>query len=131
MRVHEEARRKVEWTALHGCIAKALNRFGQEYAAGKGDYLLVEDDWGDYRLRIEVQNLNFLHPDIVRLLRSLLAGYPDWEIMYRVDVIGKEKEWPAMGLIIHDDGIIDDLKREFLPSEFRNVAYEGTKLPKS
>ena len=45
--------------------------------------------------------------------------------MFRVDVVGKEKEWPAMGLIIHDDEIIDDLKRDFLPEEFRSIIYEG------
>jgi predicted phage gp36 major capsid-like protein len=55
------------------------------------------------------------------------GGYPDWEIMMRVDVIGKENEWPAMGVIIHDDEIIDDLKREFLPEEFRSLRYEGSK----
>jgi hypothetical protein len=32
-----------------------------------------------------------------------------------------------MGLIIHDDEIIDDLQREFLPPEFRNVSYEGSR----
>jgi hypothetical protein len=36
--------------------------------------------------------------------------------------------WPAMGLVIHDDGIIDDLQREYLPKAFRNIVYEGSKL---
>jgi hypothetical protein len=47
--------------------------------------------------------------------------------MFRVDVIDKENEWPAMGLIIHEDEIIDDLHREYLPEEFRNVVYEGSR----
>ena len=57
----------------------------------------------------------------------MLIAYPDWEIMFRVDVPGKENDWPAMGVIIHDDEIIDDLRREFLPEEFRNIVYQGSK----
>ena len=41
----------------------------------------------------------------------------------RVDVRGKESIWPAMGLIIQDDRIIDDLRRDYLPAEFRDIAY--------
>ena len=80
-----------------------------------------------YRQKLEVQNLSLLQPHIIKSLQVLLVGYPDWEIMFRVDVIGKENEWPAMGLIIHEDEIIDDLHREYLPEEFRNFVYEGSR----
>jgi hypothetical protein len=66
----------------------------------------------------------------VKLLQALAVSFPDWEITMRVDVRGKESVRPPMGLIIHDDGIIDDLKREYLPDEFSNIVYEGTKRPK-
>ena len=71
--------------------------------------------------------MNLLQPHIVKSLQALLAGYPDWEIMFRVDVVGKENKWPAMGLIIPDQEIIDDLHREYLPDEFRNFSHEGSK----
>lgn len=129
MREHDEARREAEWRILHDRITETLDQFGRKDAFGRGDYWLVDEDWGQYLQRLEIQNLSFLQPHIIQSLRALLIGYPDWEIMFRVDVIGKEKEWPAMGLIIHDDGIIDDLKREYLPPEFRNFSYEGTKRP--
>jgi hypothetical protein len=82
----------------------------QKNAFGNGDYWLVDEDLGSYRQKLEVQNLNLLHPRIIKSLQSLLDGYPDWEIMFRVDVRGKENVWPAMGLIIHDHEIIDDLR---------------------
>ena len=47
--------------------------------------------------------------------------------MFRVDVIAKEDEWPPMGLIIHDDEIIDDLRRDLLPEPYRDFIYEGSK----
>jgi hypothetical protein len=121
MREHNEARRASEWQILHDRIAEVLDRFGKQDPFGRGDYLLVDDDWGDYRQKLEVQNLSLLQPHIIKSLQALLVGYPDWEIMFRVDIIDKENEWPAMGLIIHEDEIIDDLHREYLPEEFRNV----------
>ena len=57
----------------------------------------------------------------------MLNGYPDWEIMFPADVPGEKEAWPATGLIIHDDEIIDDLQREILPEEFRNLVYGGSK----
>jgi hypothetical protein len=125
MRVHDEARQKTEWRILHDKITEALDRFGKKDACGRGDYWLVDEDWGDYRHKLEVQNLDFLQPHIVMSLQSVLVGYPDWEIMFRVDAIGQENEWPAMGLIIQDDQIIDDLRREFLPRKFQDVKYGG------
>ena len=129
MRVHDRERQAKEWQILHDRITEVLGKFGTKDAFGKGDYWLIDEDWGDYRQKLEVQNLNFLQPQIIKSLQALLAGYPDWEIMFRVDVIGKEKEWPPMGLIIHDDEVIDDLHREYLPAEFRDFVYEGSKLP--
>jgi hypothetical protein len=127
MREHNEARREAEWRSLHDRITEVLDRFGKKDPFGRGDYWLVDDDLGLYRHKLEVQNLNFLQPHVIKSLQSLLAGYPDWEIMFRIDVVGKEIEWPPMGLIIHDDEILDDLRREFLPEEFRQFAYDGSK----
>lgn len=127
MREHSKSRQEAEWRLLHDRITETLDRFGKKDAFGRGDYWLVDENLGAYRQKLEVQNLDFLQPHIIKSLQALLHGYPDWEIMLRVDVVEKENDWPAMGLIIHDDGIIDDLRREYLPEEFRNIAYEGTK----
>src|SRR5437879_6094530 len=124
-----DARQEAEWRVLHDRITETLGRFGKKDAFGKGDYWLLDDNWGTWRQEIEAQNLNLLQPHIVKLLQALLADYPDWEITVRVDVLGKENVWPGMGLVIHDDGIIDDLRREFLPEEFHNIVYESTKRP--
>ena len=127
MPIHDEAQRKRVWKILHDRITEVLDRFGQKDAFGRGDYWLVDEDLGTYRQKLEVQNLNLLKPHIIKSLQALLDGYPDWEIMFRVDVVGKESAWPPMGLIIHDDEIIDDLKRELLPPELRHVVYEGAR----
>lgn len=116
-----------EWQALHDKITETLNRFGTKDAFGKGDYWLVDDNWGWYRHQLEFQNLNLFHPDIIRALQALLIDFPDWEITARVDAIGKEESWPGMGLIVARDKIVDELRREFLPPEFQSFHYQGSR----
>lgn len=128
MRLHDETRRASDWQILYDGIIRTFQVLGaRKDGFGKGDYLLVDDDYGHYRHILEVQNLNLLRPEAIAALQGLLKGYPDWEIAFRVAVVGKENDWPAMGLLIHDDEIIDDLHREFLPEELRNVTYPGSK----
>jgi hypothetical protein len=122
-----ETRQEREWDALHGLIGELLRPLGIENAFRKGDYWLLDENWGGHRHEIEIQNLNFLRPHVVQALRSLLQSYPDWEIWMRVDVPGKEREWPGMGLIVHKDGILDELQREHLPEEFRNLRYDDSR----
>lgn len=116
-----------EWRALHDRITDLLDRFGRKNAFRRGDYWLLDEDWGHRRQEVEIQNLNFLKPDIIHALRDLLSDYPRWEIWVQVDVRGKEDEWPGMGLIIHKDGILDELQRRYLPEEFQGLRYEDSR----
>lgn len=112
-----------QWLVLHDRITEVLDRFGRKDAFGKGDYWLVDDNWGWYRQQVEIQNLDLLKPHIIRRLRALLADFPDWDITVRVDVPGTEERWPGMGLVIYHDEIVDELRREFLPAEFGEIRY--------
>jgi hypothetical protein len=115
------------WQILHDKITEVLDRFGKKDAFGSGDYWLVDDNWGWERHQIEVQNLALLRPHAVKELQALLFDYPDWDMTVQVDVPGKRDEWPGMGIIIYRDDIIDELQREFLPEEFRDLKYVGGK----
>jgi hypothetical protein len=119
-----------EWQILHDKITETLDRFGKKNAFGKGDYWLVDDNWGWCRQQLEFQNLNLFRPHVIKALQALLANLPNWEITVRVDFVGKEKSWPGMGLVISHDQIIDDLQRDYLPVEFRQFIYEGARPPK-
>lgn len=119
-----------DWQVLHDRITATLNRFGKKDAFGKGDYWLVDDNWGWELHQLEFQNLELLRPQVIKSLQALLADFPRWEISVRVDAIGKEKEWPNMGLMVSGDEIIDGLQRQHLPPEVRFV-YEGSKPPKT
>lgn len=115
-----------EWQVLHDRIDSLLQRFGRKDAFRDGDYWLVDENWGRYRQVLEIQNLRLLRPDLIKSLQALLADFPKWCITSQVDVRGKEASWPGMGLVIYSDQIVDELQRDFLPEEFRNITYEGT-----
>jgi hypothetical protein len=114
-----------EWQTLQDRIIDLLQRFGRKDAFGDGDYWLLDDNWGRHRQELEIQNLNLLQPHIIKSLQALLADLPNWYITAQVDVSGKEDIWPGMGVIIYPDEIVDELRREFLPEEFRNFSYES------
>jgi hypothetical protein len=115
------------WELLYKKIVAALASFGVEDHFGNADYLLVDDNYGSPRHTIEIHKLRMLDPVLVCQLRELLDGLEGWEIVISVDVPGTEGKWPPMGLIIRKHEVIDGLRREFLPDEFRSVAFEGSR----
>lgn len=115
------------WHLLFEGVSKILMQYGAEYHSGKGDYLLVEDNYGWQRITFSVQNLTMLKPDIIRRLRDLLSDFQEWEIVVAVDIPGREKTWPVMGLTIRKREVIDGLQRQYFPQEFQNWQYEDSK----
>jgi hypothetical protein len=112
-----------EWQVLHDRITEVLNKYGRKDAFGKGDYWLLDDNWGRHQQQLEIQNLNLLKPHIVKSLQALLANFPNWYITAQVDLSSRGGSWPGMGVLIYPDEIVDELLREFLPEEFRSYSY--------
>lgn len=111
------------WALLYGKIIELLSQFGREDALGKGDYLVVDDNYGWQRHTVEIHNLSVLTPDVARRLQRLLRDFPDWEIVLAIDVPGTENAWPRMGVTIRAHEIVDELRREYLPREFEQVQF--------
>lgn len=123
----EEEEQDRIWELLYGKIISLLQKFGVEDQYGNGDYLVVNDNYGWRRHKIEVQKLHMLRPEIVKLLQLLLKDFADWDIGIAVDIPGTEKTWPLMGLIIRRHEIIDGLLREYLPPDVRQFEYPGSR----
>lgn len=119
---------EAEWELIYNEINRVLEPYGKEDAFGKGDYLLVDDNWGNHQQKIEVQNLNLIKPEIVKSLQKILAPYPDWEIVIAIDVRERKVDWPPMGLTVRSDEIIDGLQRQYLPTEFQTLKYKGSRV---
>jgi hypothetical protein len=108
-----------EWATLYDQIKSVLQQYGQENdSAEEKDYLLVDDNLGRYKHRIESGKLELAQPVMVKALQKLLIGYPNWEIVVALGSFG--------GLVIRDDEIMDGLRRENLPKEFQTIEYEGS-----
>ena len=104
-----------------------LNTFGVEDHFGRGDYLVVDDNYGWRETHIEVHNLKMLAPHIVAQLQSLLSEGSAWQISIAVHVPGTKPGWPPMGLTIRRHEIIDGLQRQYLPEPYRSFQYEGSR----
>jgi hypothetical protein len=117
-----------EWLKLYRRIKTVLKQHGKaDYEGGRevADFFLVQDNWGGPLHQVEIHSLHMLQPPVIKSLQGLLRDYPEWEIVVRVDVLGKEDEWSGMGLTIYADSISDALKREYFPVEYQSLAYEG------
>jgi hypothetical protein len=115
------------WGVLYDRIQKVMRPLGKESGIGEGDYWLVDDNWGATQHKLGVNNLKLLDPKIVKQLQNCLRGYPDWEIVVAVDVLGPGESWPEMGLCIRLHEIVDELQRQYLPPEFQQLKYEGSR----
>jgi hypothetical protein len=115
------------WHRLYEQVAGTLAQYGKIDSSGSADYWINEDNYGWKRISVGANNLKMLHPDIVSSLRELLSGLPGWEVTLAVDVLGKEKSWPKMGLTIRNHEIIDGLQRHLFPAEFQNFIYSDGK----
>jgi hypothetical protein len=110
-----------EWAIRYDQIKSVLLQHGEaDDGAEQKDFLLVDDNLGLYRHRVETNKLQLVQPVVVKSLQKLLMGYPNWEI---VVALGRE----FGGLVIHDDEIIDGLRRENLPEEFKMIEYGGSR----
>jgi hypothetical protein len=68
-----------------------------------------------------------LAADVVEQLQANLKDFPNWEIVVDVSPEQYGQSWPTMGLTIRAHEIIDDLKREYFPTEFQRIKYEGSR----
>lgn len=80
-----EDQRSQEWSALYAALSDLLPRFGNEDPYGKGDYWLVDDDWGDVAHKICVARQALMTAKLVRTIQNQLLGMPHWRVLIQVD----------------------------------------------
>lgn len=126
MDIDADVRQQRDWQTLHDAITGVLDLYGVKDPLRRGDYWLLDENWGRYSQQLEFQNLDLFDRLILNALQDLLRPFPEWYITIRVDVVGKEDQWPGMGVIIYRDRMIDDLNRDCLPARFRDLVFGET-----
>ncbi|MET3442954.1 hypothetical protein ABIC94_003743 [Variovorax paradoxus] len=74
-----------EWQTLYRSLGATLSRFGEEDAYGKGDYWIVDDDYGDTSHKVCVSRLAFITPELVAAVQRSLSDVPHWRVLLQVD----------------------------------------------
>jgi hypothetical protein len=83
---------------LRNRIIHLMARFGEPDSISRhGDYSVHGDYWGYPQVKVSIQNLRLLRPDIVKRLQAIVAEFPGWEIVYTVAVRDHYCDWPDMG----------------------------------
>ncbi|HWT18507.1 MAG TPA: hypothetical protein VN280_06295 [Variovorax sp.] len=78
--------RSHEWQALYDALHSALASRGAEDACGKGDYWLVDDDYGDTTQKLCVFRPSLLEPSLIPLFQKTLGTYSHWRLMVQLEV---------------------------------------------
>ncbi len=115
---------------LYNRVEHLLENFGRpDYLPDypQGDYSVHGDYTGYPQVVIFVRNLELLKPEIVSQLQRLVQEFPGWQIVMTVAVRGHDGDWPDMGLYVRPHEIIDGLQRQFFPTEFKDIEYEGAR----
>ncbi len=114
---------------LRDCTYQLLERFGRpDYLPGRrhGDYQVLGDFSGYPQVVVFIDNLKMLRPPVISALQKSVKGFPGWEIEVAV-APRAHRDWPNMGLYIRPHEIIDGLQRQYFPTEFQNIEYEGAR----
>jgi hypothetical protein len=122
----DEDEKNTEWGQLYEKLCLTLAKFGTEDSVD-GDFWVVDETNGPGQHKVYFNKLFMLEPKIVKSVQALLTEFPDWEIFVAVFIDEYEGEnWPEMGLIIRPHEIVDGLRRELFPPEYR-FEYEGSR----
>ncbi len=113
--------------SLVRAVDAVLEQYGKHDSFESGDYSIYEDYWGFPQVKVSINDLKLLQPEVIHKLQQTVNAYPGWEIVVAVAVRGHYDDWPHMGLYIRPHEIIDGLQREYLPVEFQNLDYEGAR----
>jgi hypothetical protein len=125
--MNQAANRDELWNSLYRRIVGVMTKYGKEDPCGRGDFWVVDDDYGWRRHSVCIFNLDFFSPSIIGELQQLLADIPDGAIVLVLDVPQSGQEWPFMGVTIRSKEIIDGLLRQYLPAQFRALVIPGSK----
>lgn len=116
IRIHEAI-----WQKIYDAVGAVFGDLQHQGIIGEEEYFVVEDDWGWNIVQTEIA-ISRLWPQVARRFQAILVDFPNWQITMQVMKKYTDKQ-PGMGIIVSVDGIKDELRREFLPAELRDMTF--------
>lgn len=124
----DEDERDTEWGQLYERLCLTLAKFGTEDSTD-GDFWVVDESNDLTQHKVYFNRLHMLEPRIVKAVQDLLSEFPDWEVFIAISIDEYEgQDWPEMGLIIRQHEIVDGLQRQYFPTEYQHIQYEGSRV---
>ncbi len=117
----DEEAHELVWQKLYDEVGAVFSKFSRQGLIGEEEYFVVEDDWGWNIVQTEIA-ISHLWPQIARRFQAILADFPDWVITMQVMKKYTDKQ-PGMGVYVFPDRFKDELQREFLPAELRDMKF--------
>lgn len=105
-----------DWRRLYEELRSLLMQYGTESAVGRGDFWVVDDDWGYETQKICIFNARLLTKPLARQVQCLLRDrFATWRVMFQLEVEDNEGELlPPEGVIVYPDKIKEDWDENFL-----------------
>src|SRR5215467_5919029 len=95
--------REERWQCLYERLHEALSSLGKNDAFGRGDYWLVDDDWGGQHQKLCITNPRFWSASVRTKIGQVLAdSFADWGVYV---VFEDGSALPE--LVVYADGLPD------------------------
>ena len=123
-------KQRIQWRSLYAALGRLLGSHGSEDCMGRGDYWIVEDNYGGWDHKLCIHRMACLTPALAQSMQSLLRSrFPDWSILVQIEAKHDGRSVPPQGLRIRADALErhwnDRLLRRLFGSEFKWPAGEG------
>jgi hypothetical protein len=104
---NDNYRQVAEWADLYQRLQILLTSHGQESPySNKGDFWLVDDNWGGDLQKVCVGKIEFLTPKLAGEVQTLLRdAFPDWGVMFQLEISVEGKAVPPEGIIVRSERI--------------------------
>lgn len=99
------AARLHQWRAVYDSLSESVAKLGVEDPYGKGDYWVVDDDYGDATQKICVHRKSFLVPELLTAIQASLRSFPGWRVMLQIEFPIKGVPANFSGLVVHAQAI--------------------------
>lgn len=117
------------WEELYRRIRTVLNRHGKSwnFRTDRGDYWIIDEPYGFDQHKVYFNSFKMFDPAVIKDLQGLLRQFSGWEIVVTTYIKPEGESWPEMGLIVREKEIVDDLQRQYFPSKYQSIQYEGSR----
>lgn len=108
-----------EWVALYDELGALLEKHGTRNSLGKGDFWLVEDNYGSPQHKVCVTHVSFLtRPMAAEIQRALRKYSLGWEVLFSLDKSELRPTDDDLGILVRKGDIKEYWSAERMKAVF-------------